>query len=151
MPVEKSIHSLQIEKILLNDPFSAKYFKGVLAQDELPPSKNKIKSSAYIINSDKRSEPGEHWYGVFYDSKSNCDFFDSLNMSPKFYGIEKFLIKTSKSTISNNIQLQSHFSEFCGYYAVLFILARSRNISYNKFLSYFNTDPLENDNIIEKF
>ena len=89
------MNSLQIKEILLNDKFSKKYFKKVIAIDQLPQSKNKIKNSAYVINTDEHYKEGQHWVAIFYTKSSKCEFFDSFGMGPKFYGLDKFLKKTS--------------------------------------------------------
>jgi hypothetical protein len=76
-------------------------------------------------------------------------------MGPEFYGLDKFISETSYNCITNNIALQSFISEYCGNYGILFILLRSRNISFNKFLNYFGVDSIENDlkikNLINTF
>ena len=145
------MNSLQILEALQNDIYSKKFFKGVVAIDQLPKTIKKIKSSAYVVNSEKSYEDGEHWFSIFWDKNSNCEFFDSLNMGPTFYGLDNFLLKTSNSVIYNNIQIQSFLSQYCGYYALLFILSRSRNIKFLDFLEYFDYDTLKNDFKIKKF
>ena len=47
------MNTIQIQEVLSNDQFSKKYFKNVLAIDELPKTSKKIKNSAFIINKDK--------------------------------------------------------------------------------------------------
>jgi hypothetical protein len=149
------MNSLQIREILKNDKYSKYYFKKVIAIDQLPQCCNKIKTSAYVINTDEHYKQGQHWVAIFYTKKRTCEFFDSFGMGPEFYGLDKFISKTSNSCITNNIALQSFISEYCGYYCILFILLRSRNISFNKFLNYFGVDSIENDlkikNLINTF
>jgi hypothetical protein len=139
------MNSIQIFEILSKDPYSKKYFQTVLAIDDLPLFKKKLKSKAYVINTDKRSRKGEHWLSVFYDGQSNCQFFDSLGFGPEIYNMEDFLKTTAKSIQINKFPVQSVFSEFCGFYSILFILIRSRRISYINFLGYFNSNTLKND------
>jgi hypothetical protein len=143
------MNTIQIQEVLTNDQFSQKYFKNVLAIDELPKTNKKIKNSAYIINTDKKTEKGEHWLSVFYDDQSNCQFFDSLGMGPEIYNLDSFIIKTSKAAFTNKYAVQSIFSEYCGYYAILFVMIRSRNVSFRKFLEYFDKDTFKNDLKIE--
>ena len=45
----------------------------------------------------------------------------------------------------NKFPDQSVFSELCVYYLILFILIRSRRISFINFLEYFNSDTLKNE------
>ena len=56
------MNTIQIQEVLSNDQFSKKYFKNVLAIDELPKTSKKIKNLAFIINKDKKTEKGEHCY-----------------------------------------------------------------------------------------
>ena len=67
------MNSLQILEALQNDIYSKKFFKGVVAIDQLPKTIKKIKSSAYVVNSEKSYEDGEHWFSIFWDKNSNCE------------------------------------------------------------------------------
>ena len=149
------MNTIQIEQILENDKYSKKYFKSVLSIDQLQISKSKIKNSAFVINTDKRTGKGEHWISVFYDKNSDCQFFDSLGFGPEFYGLDQFFMKTGNNLTTNKFAVQSVLSEYCGHYSVLFILIRSRKIAFQKFLEYFNEDVLKNDlklkNFLQKF
>jgi hypothetical protein len=78
------MNSLLIFEILSKDPYSKKYFQTVLAIDDLPLFKKKLKSKAYVINTDKRSGKGEHWLSVFYDGQSNCQFLILSALALKF-------------------------------------------------------------------
>ena len=145
------MNSIQIFEILSKDKFSKKYFYSLISIDELPLTKRKLKSTAFIIKTDKRSGKGEHWLSIFYDHKSNCQFFDSLGFGPELYGMENFLLLSSNSIQINKYPIQSVFSEFCGYYSILFILIRNRGISFTNFLKYFDSDTLKNDLKINQF
>ena len=142
------MNSLQISKIIYSDKYSKKIFLGVLARDELP---QKVKwPCSFILNTDKSTEPGQHWLAINYSSHGKCEFFDSLGFGPDFYDLTKFLTNTSNSYEYNKNSIQSIFSEYCGYYCVLFLLIRSRNYSFRKFLMFFDKNTLFNDKLIEK-
>jgi hypothetical protein len=143
------MNSLQIVNVLTNDIFSKKFFKKVYAIDQIPNDNKKYKNAAFIINTDKKTGKGEHWLAVFYDKNNNSQFFDSLGFGPEFYGLSEFLLKTSKNSITNKFGVQSFLSEYCGFYSILFIMIRSRNISFQKFLEFFNEDTIKNDLKIE--
>src|SRR5689334_20148323 len=118
------MNSNQIRRELTSDAYSKRYFKGVLARDQLP---NKIKKpAAYIINTENSDKKGEHWLALFYDRNCRCDFFDSFGLHPAFYNLEKYLYKTSSTWQYNKNQLQSLESSYCGNYCIYFILLRSR-------------------------
>jgi|688.fasta_scaffold17848_7 hypothetical protein len=139
-----ALNGKQIYEILNSDDYSHKIFKAVLPRDKLP---NKVKyPSAYIINTQGSSHPGEHWLAIYYDKNGNCDFFDSFGLNPAIYGFIDFLNKTCKKWNYNNKQIQSLMSEFCGYYCTYFILLRSRNIPMECILNFFdNKDFFKND------
>jgi len=140
--------SLQIQKIIDHDKESKNIFGGVLAYDELP---KKVKwPSCYIINTDIRSKPGTHWLAVYYNKNGMAEFFDSFAMGPEFYKLADYLLKTSKSCIFNTLQIQSLDSDYCGIYAVLFILFRCKKVSFRDFLLNFNLDTFKNDKEIKK-
>ena len=141
----------QLKEILKKDRYSKKYFKNVIAIDMLPRSKKKLKNVAYIVNTDNKGGPGVHWFALFYDSKSTCEFFDSFGMGPFYYNLKNFIERTSFSCKSNKFPLQSILSDYCGLYAVLFILSRSRKISFIQFLKYFGKNVIENDKKINVF
>ena len=113
------MNNFQINKILKNDKFTKKIFYGALPIDKLP---KKIKyPSCLIINNQSSEKQGEHWMAIYFDKKKEAIFFDSFGLSPKSYNLDKFLIKFSKKYSFNNIQLQSIFSSYCGYYCILFL------------------------------
>ena len=58
------MNSLQIERLLKNDSETKSVFKKVCALDQL---EKPTFPSAYVINSDPSTEPGEHWIAVYFD------------------------------------------------------------------------------------
>ena len=141
------MNGIQIDKIFKKHAYTKKIFKGVLAFDELP--KKIKKPSAYIINTHPRDKKGEHWLAIFYLENGNAEFFDSFGLGPIFYGLDQFLISTSKSCYYNTVALQSLDSDYCGFYCVLFILFKCLKISFLNFLNYFDENTLKNDREIE--
>jgi hypothetical protein len=139
----KALNSLEIFEYLKKDEFSKRIFKQVLARDQLPQKVNY--PSAYIINTHKISQKGEHWLAVYYDENGNCEFFDSFGQSPKFYNFEKFLIKTSRKWSFNTTRLQSFLSMTCGYYCLYFILMKCRQLGMNEIIRHFTKNYKNND------
>jgi uncharacterized protein YutD len=132
------MNNLQLNAILKKDKKSKNIYLGAFPCDKLP---NKFKYPAcLIINNQKSTENGEHWLAVYFDSKKNCYFLDSFGMHPKFYGLNNYLKDKSVKIIYNNTQLQSFFSEYCGYYCIIFLLLKARKYSFNFILSQFK-DP----------
>ena len=48
-------------------------------------------SSAYVINSDPSSEPGEHWIAVYFHKRGRGEYFDSYGLAPAFVGLESYM------------------------------------------------------------
>ena len=79
-----------LEEILKIDKDTKKIFLGVFARDELP---KRVKyPSCFILNTQPRSQEGEHWLAIYFDHKRNCYFFDSYGNSPKYFGLDKYIM-----------------------------------------------------------
>jgi hypothetical protein len=135
--------SLDIFHHLKIDSFSRKKFKNVLPKDRLP--KNVQYPSAYVINTHKSNQPGEHWLAVFYNKNGKCTFFDSFGFSPNLYGLERFIEKSSTSWEYNSMRLQEYGSVVCGYYCIYFIQLMSRGLELNEILILFSQNFSLND------
>jgi hypothetical protein len=123
-----------------------KCFIGTYPRDLLPKNPIKIRPCALIINTDKASEPGEHWVAI-YLSKENCaEYFDSFGFTPYHTDILKFLSRNNiKKIIYNVKQLQSVMSKTCGAYCVLFVKFRCLNFTFCDVINYFSSNTLDND------
>jgi hypothetical protein len=142
------MNNIQIENILKLDRFSQKCFLGVFARNNLP----KVVSypSAFIFNTDVKSGKGMHWLSIIFTKDKKCQFFDSLGFPPTFYGLENYIKKRSSSLVFNKHPIQSLNSNYCGLYALLFILVLCRGQSFSNFLGRFHLDTNKNDLIIKK-
>jgi hypothetical protein len=141
------MNNLQLDAILFKDKISKKYYLGAFPIDILPTKFDY--PSCFIINNQKSSKKGEHWIAVYFDTRKNCYFFDSFGLNPNFYSLENYLNYHAKTIYSNKKQLQSIFSEFCGYYCVIFLLLKARKYSFDFILSQFK-DPESNENLLKK-
>ena len=66
------MNTLQIERLLKKDLKSKTIFKKVCALDQL---EKPTFPSAYVINSDPSSKPGEHWVAVYFDKRGRGEYF----------------------------------------------------------------------------
>ena len=73
------MNTLQIERLLKKDLKSKTIFKKVCALDQL---EKPTFPSAYVINSDPSSKPGEHWVAVYFDKRGRGEYFDSYGLPP---------------------------------------------------------------------
>lgn len=90
-----------------------KLFGGVFSRDNLP---KKCGYKFYIINFNKKHEPGSHWVVVL--SFDRCYYFDSFGISPP-PEIERFM--QGKEIIRNTYRIQALNSIMCGYFCIYII------------------------------
>jgi hypothetical protein len=132
----RPLDSLDIFFHLKKDAYSKKVFKYVVARDRLP--KHIIYPSAYVINTHKSDQPGEHWLALYYDSNGFCTFFDSFARSPQEFGLENFIDRTSSGWTYSQTRVQDFLTSTCGHYCVYFILLMSRGLKLNDILTLFD-------------
>ena len=143
------MNTLQIERLLKKDWKTKNIFKKACALDQL---EKPTFASAYVINSDPSSEPGEHWVAVYFDKRGRGEYFDSYGLPPTLVGLESYMDAYSLSGwIYNCKTLQAYFSSFCGHYCVYFILFRCRGIPLHVIVSDFTSNLTENDRSISCF
>lgn len=130
-----------IKFLAQKDPKLKTVFLGCFARDELPDQPPF--PSCFILNTDPRSRPGEHWLAFYYTENGFCNFFDSFALPPSYYRLESYLNRTSTGWESNKKRLQG-FSDLCGIYAILFLLYRVRNKSI-QFYKEFYSNCYKND------
>ena len=109
------MNSLQIKLLLKSDSKTKSVFKKVCALDQL---EKPTFPSAYDINSDPSTEPGEHWITVYFDKHRRGEYFDSYGLPPAFVGLKSYMDTYSLSDwIYNRKTLQALFSSVCGHFA----------------------------------
>ena len=133
-----------IEKILATDPITSKIFIGVFARDELPIEIKK--PCCFVVNTQARHLPGQHWLAFYFNKEGVCDFFDSYGRSPKIYHFINYIKKTANKCRYNNKRLQGQ-SYLCGFYCILYLLFAARN-QQTLFHRQFTNDFYKNDKII---
>ena len=94
------MNSLQIECLLKNDSKIKSVFKKVCALDQL---EKPTFPSAYVINSDPSTEPGEHWIAVYFDKHGRGKYFDSYGLPPAFVGLNGYLLFVGLDLQSQNL------------------------------------------------
>ena len=133
-----------IEKILKKDPETKKYFIGVFARDELP--EELTYPCCFVLNTQNRSEKGEHWLAFCYNSKRICYFFDSYGLSPYYYNLNNYVANSSDNFIWNMRRIQGD-SNYCGFYCIFYLIFACRN-NLKTFYNKFNLELNKNDFII---
>ena len=125
-------------------------FMGTFPSDQVQIQKSSY-PQAFIVNTEPSTSDGEHWTALIV-SDQKCLFFDPLGCEMR----NVFLLETLKSVgvtkyKYNNCQIQSIFSNNCGYYCAAFILSFVYGYSYPRFMSNFVTPIKQNDRICFQF
>ncbi len=133
-----------IEAILTKDMYTKKTFKDCLARDELPTKPEW--PSCYVINTEPRHKPGQHWIALNFDTNGHAYFFCSYGMPPAYYKLEQYIKTNSSKYTFNQKRIQGN-SNYCGFYCIFFLLFINRN-DLKTFFDKFKTNLFENDNYI---
>ena len=144
-----------IQQILAHDVFSSDFNVFVLPSNHLR-QQPAVRPAFYIINASPCSHPGSHWLVVYLpkDKQRRGEWFCSYGVSPEEYRLmtedfEKFYKNNlTDRCLYTSVQLQSVNSSYCGLYAILFVLFRSRNLSYADLMHCFTDNPVVNDDIV---
>ena len=96
-------------------------FGGVYPADKIPPHKKGHVS--YIINSDPKVKPGEHWL-AYYQDDNGCEFFDSYGKEPACYPyIYNWLTKAPFPVTNLKVRIQGP-KAYCGAYVFFYLSER---------------------------
>jgi hypothetical protein len=140
------MNSHQIENILKNNCHTKKYFKGVFSSNNIP-AYDKYPYTL-VANTDKKGTVGEHWVSIFVKNNKQIEYFDSLGEEPNS-DISKYL-SHFENIKKNRYEIQSPFSDACGYYCIYFILNKSFGVDFKTILRTLLSTKNKND-ILVKF
>src|SRR5579871_3123709 len=115
-------------------------FAGVFAADEIPERFAQY-PIGYVVNTDPRLLPGQHWVAYFHSSPNSNEFFDSYGNHPS-----TFSLKSYPQLKYNKYCFQELESNVCGQYCIFYLYKRSKNFS----LDYI-TQILSNARIPDQF
>jgi len=139
--------TIQINHVMQKYKFTKNQFCGVIPIDKLP-LKKVSRPCSFIINSDKSTLPGKHWFAIYLPKKGNIEYFDSFGLKPLNQEVYEFF-KKNGNWIYNKIQLQSNTSKSCGKFTALYIAYRSKGLTYKDFISIFSKDKYYNEKLIK--
>ena len=105
-----------------------------------------------ILNTDRDDQPGSHWTSVFVSADGHGEYFDSFAFPPLKQEIVDFLTLQDTCFCISQVVIQHPSSVACGHFAIGFILARLKGISFENYLTKFESNNLlENDQLILKW
>lgn len=138
------MNTSQINKALKMIPLCICTF----ARDQLP--KVKKRPIAFVSNTDKACDRGQHWVSIVLLPNGKGEYFDPLGLPPLYPEFITYL-KTNcpKGWLYNRTTIQRPDSKSCGPFCILFIKARHKKISYQKFLNKFSSRLSLNEKIIK--
>ena len=91
-------------------------FAGCFPADKIP----HVKSfpTAFIVNTEKYGEEGEHWV-AFYMEEDHCLYFDSFGVGVLEHPISSYLSNYYDSVIYSKIPVQDFTSVAFGYFCIV--------------------------------
>jgi hypothetical protein len=142
------MYTSELIQLLKKDKYSKKSFCGVVPYDKLPLKKLR-RPCSFIINTQKSTEPGEHWIAVYLPKRGRIEFFDSYGLKPTIDKIYKMFNLNGKYYIYNNKAIQGVDSKNCGLFTLFYLYFRARGYSLNQYLKFFITNKTHNDTFIK--
>ena len=125
-------------------------FMGTFPSDQVSIKKSN-NPQAFIVNTAPSASAGEHWTALIVSNKK-CLFFDPLGDEMQNVYLLKMLKSVGITKYEyNSRQIQSIFSNNCGYYCIAFILSFIGGFSYPSFLNKFVSDLEQNDHLCNLF
>lgn len=128
----------------------APHFIDVVTAEELTPALLPTRGEwSLIVNTEKLAPGrGEHYIVLYQDSRRRLHYFDSLSMPMSLFPlVEKLLTDINRPYLKNSVQLQDVMSDFCGYYALDYVL--SRHLSRRcKRIPYKRKNLIKNDSLV---
>lgn len=131
------MNTLDIDRLLFNDPPTAPHFLGTLAADQLP----KVRPSAtpfYICcNTKSSSSPGEHWLALCSLDGTTLLWFDSFGRGVPRTGHLKRFASLFPVVCYNAVKHQNDKTEVCGGYVILVISLLARGLTFLEIMQIF--------------
>jgi hypothetical protein len=106
----------------------------------------------FILNIQDSTKRGLHWVGLFrkpFNNNNYLTYFDSYGSSAVKEVCDSAKRMKAHLMYSNGIY-QTLTSQNCGFFAVAFLLAMAKQVSFKKFSSWFSTDEKKNDAIVKR-
>ncbi|MBM3938637.1 MAG: hypothetical protein FJ333_08315 [Sphingomonadales bacterium] len=142
----------EILNALQNSVFK-NFFYGICAADTIP--KNLKENHFIIVNTDKSTGEGKHWYAIVR-RQNVVECFDSLgvNEEKKNNLISKINFRNVEFLTFNTTTLQPAISLLCGQYVLFFLFERYLNLDmdFHSLLNeIFDDDQSKNDENVKQF
>ena len=100
---------------ILDKSVHLKHLNGIVCARDMLPKKRPWRVQAYIVNTHRSDQPGEHWVAIFF-RENWAYYFDSYGQPPPDADILQFIEQNTRSYTYNKRCLQSVEMPVCGMY-----------------------------------
>ena len=147
----RPLYSDQITRFIMSDGPASRTFLGVYPKEKLPPLHTF--PSSFVGNTHHSSRPGEHWVAFYFDKHGHGEYFDSFGLPPVYEEWENHLENYShdKEWFYMSKTVQDLTSDACGYYAISYIMLRSRGKRPQDILNLFSHNLKSNDDLVLRY
>lgn len=135
------MNNREISRIINTHHLLRNIFVGVYPADCLPDIPRKNKPCAYIANTHRKNQPGEHWVCFYATSYQPMEYFDSYGFPPK----DDFLNILGEDYLRSTKFVQHPLSAMCGQYCIFYIYMRAIGTSMIDIIQMFDDNTLLND------
>ena len=138
----------QLNKILIDNNVTNRYFLGTFPACNYPISKKAIYS--FITNTDEHDQSGDHWNSWYVHDKKVI-FFDSFGRAPydqAFPQHYRELIKKFNEVVYSRTQIQGFNASTCGLFCVHCIYVLSLGLDLTSFINDYYNDFKKNDKVV---
>jgi hypothetical protein len=143
------MNSNEIDVVCYSDPDCKLEYGGTMASDQVKDIIPRSKKSLFIINTDTKDLPGQHWVCIHKFNNDECEFFDSYANSPTIYPVINEGLKNLKIVNKNKYRIQGNTKEVCGEYCITYCLAKSRRVDMDDFLRHW-METEDRDELIQQ-
>lgn len=141
--------TLQLNRIMNKYKWMSEEFCGVIPIDYLP--KHRVeRPCSFIVNSDKSSLPGQHWFAIHLPKNGSIEYFDSFGFKPLNNEVYEFFKLNENNWKYNKFQIQNIRSKSCGKICALFLLYRNKGLTYKDFINIFSKNTEINELLVKQ-
>ena len=133
------MNSLQLANILKNNSYCKDSFIGVYPSNKIPHKFNHFPVS-FIVNTDKKGQPGCHRQAIFIPNNKTIEFYDSFGHHPP--APLNNLMRQFPVKRINRIKLQNNYDISCGPFVIFFLYRDAVVDSLRKSLKIFIRKPV---------